>query len=162
MDSNHKGLTGGDRLAAMAGDLPPDRPGVRTGRTRDHAEIRRWAALHQAEPATGEATASGPAVRDVNDLGAGIRFNFPGFAPLRPITWEEWFDNFDRHDLVFIYEEEDANQVAERAHARWQARGSEAGHDRQDWFEAERDLQRSGGGGFPSVRYRLVKDMRTG
>src|SRR3954451_25053783 len=127
MDPKYTGPAGYDRLAAMAGDTPPERPGVRTGMTRDHAEIRRWAARHKAEPATGEATASGPAVRNVNDMGAGIRFNFPGFAPLRPITWEEWFDNFDRHDLVFIYEEEDANQVAERAHARWQARGSDAG-----------------------------------
>lgn len=157
MDPKDTGAPGGDRLAAMAGDLPPDRPGVRTGATFDHAEIRRWATRHRAEPATGEATASGPAVRDVNDLGAGIRFNFPGFAPLRPITWEEWFDNFDRYDLVFMYEEEDAEQIAERAHARWQARGSDAGNDRQDWFEAERDLQRSAGGGSPSVRYRLVK-----
>ena len=34
----------------------------------------------------------------------GIRFNFPGFARLRPITWEEWFDNFERHQLTFVYE----------------------------------------------------------
>jgi Protein of unknown function (DUF2934) len=158
MDPKHTGATGGDRLAAMAGDLPADRPGVRTGATCDHAEIRRWAARHKAEPATGEATASGPAVRDVNDLGAGIRFNFPGFAPLRPITWEEWFGNFDEYELVFMYEEEDTGQVAERAHARWQARGSDSGNDRQDWFEAERDLQRNAGGGSPSVRYRLVRN----
>src|SRR5688572_19750341 len=82
MDPKHSPPTS-DRLAAMAGDVPQDRPGVRTMATRDRAEIRRWAAFHKAEPATGEATFSGPAVRDVNDLGAGIRFNFPGFAPLR-------------------------------------------------------------------------------
>ena len=164
MDPKHRQAAGGDRLAAMAmaGELPPDRPGVRTAATRDHAEIQRWAALHKAEPATGEATRSGPAVRDVNDAGAGIRFNFPGFAPLRPISWEEWFDNFDRNELVFVYEEEDTGQVAERAHARWQARGEEAGLDREDWFQAERDLQRIGGGGSPSLRYRLVKGIAPG
>jgi len=153
---------GDDRMAAMAmaGELPPERPGVRTCATRDHAEIRRWAAQHKAEPATGEATGSGPAVRDVNDAGAGIRFNFPGFAPLRPISWEEWFDNFERHNLVFVYEEEDATQVAERAHARWEARGGENGMDRDDWFQAERDLRRNAGGASPSVHYRLVQNKR--
>jgi len=27
-------------------------------------------------------------------------------ARLRPISWEEWFENFDRHQLTFIYESE--------------------------------------------------------
>jgi hypothetical protein len=43
----------------------------------DHEVIRRWAARHSAEPATGEATASGPGTITINDGGAGIRFNFP-------------------------------------------------------------------------------------
>lgn len=73
--------------------------------TRDRELIRRWAAGHQGEPATGEATSSGPATVDVNDGGTGIRFNFPGFGPFRPITWEEWFEHFDRHGLTFVYEE---------------------------------------------------------
>lgn len=72
--------------------------------TDDHAVIREWATRHRAEPATGEATPSGPATRDVQDGGAGIRFNFPAAAPFRPITWDEWFDNFRRHDLMFVYE----------------------------------------------------------
>jgi hypothetical protein len=72
--------------------------------TRDHDVIRQWAARRQAEPATGEATASGPATADIQDGGAGIRFNFPAFARLRPITWEEWFDNFEHHQLTFVYE----------------------------------------------------------
>jgi Protein of unknown function (DUF2934) len=157
LNSNQTSPTG-DRFAVLAGDQPHDRPGVRSTATRDHAEIRRWAAQHNADPATGEATASGPEVLNVNDKGAGIRFNFPGFARLRPITWEEWFENFDRHDLLFVYEETDRHQIAERAHARWQARGGQSGHDREDWFEAERELQRDAGGGSPSVRYRLVKN----
>src|SRR5687767_15511140 len=45
--------------------------------TSDHDTIQRWAARHSAVPATGEATVSGPATVDVNDGGAGIRFNFP-------------------------------------------------------------------------------------
>ena len=73
--------------------------------TRDHAVIQEWATVHDAEPATGEATATGPATIDVNDGGSGIRFNFPGAGLLRPIGWEEWFANFDRNELVFIYQE---------------------------------------------------------
>jgi hypothetical protein len=72
--------------------------------TRDRELIRRWAAARQAEPATGESTASGPATVNVNDGGAGIRFNFPGFSPFRPISWDEWFENFDQYGLTFVYD----------------------------------------------------------
>ena len=77
--------------------------------TRDHEVIRHWAAKRQAEPATGEATKSGPATaRGVNDGGARIRFNFPGVRLFRPISWEEWFENFDRHQLRFVWDNESA------------------------------------------------------
>jgi hypothetical protein len=77
---------------------------VTTVATRDHELIRKWAARHHAEPATGERTASGDASVTVNDGGAGIRFNFPAAARYRPILWDEWFDNFENHELVFVYE----------------------------------------------------------
>jgi hypothetical protein len=81
-------------------------PDARTLATRDHGVVRRWAELRQARPATGEATASGPATSpSVNDGGAGIRFNFPGVGPFRDITWEEWFAHFDRQELTFVYEQ---------------------------------------------------------
>ncbi len=72
--------------------------------TEDHELIRRWASERQAEPATGEATASGPKTIDVRDGDAGIRFNFPGSGRFRVIDWDEWFENFARYNLVFIYE----------------------------------------------------------
>jgi hypothetical protein len=105
--------------------------------TRDHDVIRAWAARHRAEPATGEATSSGPATVNVNDGGVGIRFNFPGTGRFRPISWTEWLDHFDRNRLTFVYQEE----VADRAYALWQSRGGDHGHDRQDWFDAERQLR---------------------
>lgn len=74
--------------------------------TDDHELIRQWAARHSAEPATGEATRSGPATRSVQDGGAGIRFNFPGAGAFRPITWDEWLQHFTQHDLLFVYEED--------------------------------------------------------
>ena len=80
--------------------------------TTDNRElIRDWAAKRAAEPATGETTQSGPATIDVRDGGAGIRFNFPGAARFRPISWEEWFDNFTRHDLMFVYERDAPGQT---------------------------------------------------
>ena len=72
--------------------------------TVDPALIREWARRHSAEPATGEATQSGPATVDVHDGGTGIRFNFPAVGRYRPITWDEWFENFRQYDLVFLYE----------------------------------------------------------
>ena len=77
--------------------------------TRDHQVIRRWAEARHAEPATGEATSSGPAAANVNDGGSGIRFNFPGTGRFRPITWDEWFDHFDRHELTFVYDNDAAD-----------------------------------------------------
>jgi hypothetical protein len=74
--------------------------------TDDPELIRRWALRHSAEPATGEATESGPATVDVRDGDAGIRFNFPAAARFRPITWDEWLRNFTRYDLMFVYERE--------------------------------------------------------
>ena len=73
--------------------------------TRDHLVIRQWAEQRQAEPATGEATRSGPATVNVVDGGAGVRFNFPGYGPFRSISWEEWFANFDQYQLAFVYED---------------------------------------------------------
>lgn len=72
--------------------------------TRDHETIRTWAQAHQAEPATGEATSSGDATIDVHDGGAGVRFNFPAASRFRPIAWDEWFEHFDRHGLLFVYD----------------------------------------------------------
>jgi hypothetical protein len=72
--------------------------------TDDRELIRGWASRHGAEPATGEATVSGPATVNVQDGGAGIRFNFPAAARFRPISWDEWFQNFDQHGLLFVYE----------------------------------------------------------
>lgn len=118
--------------------------------TRDHDIIRAWAARHHAEPATGEATASGPATVNVTDGGVGIRFNFPGVGPFRNISWDEWLSHFDRYRLLFVYEEE----IADRAYALWKARGGEHGNDRQDWFEAERQLRDVPSG--PGGRYWLV------
>jgi hypothetical protein len=142
--------TARDPLSTETDATPYEKPQIRALTTRDHDVIRQWAERHKAEPATGEATASGPATVSVNDGGAGIRFNFPSLSRFRPISWDEWFENFEAHGLTFVYEEE----IADRAYELYLARGGEDGRDLEDWFEAERQLQKAG---VPSARYRMVK-----
>ena len=77
--------------------------------TDDEELIRDWATTRAAEPATGEATASGPATVVVKDGDAGVRFNFPGAARFRAISWEEWFENFRQYNLLFVYQRDDAS-----------------------------------------------------
>ena len=79
--------------------------------TQDHELIRRWAMRRRAEPATGEATESGPSSTTVNDDGTGIRFNFPGLGRFRLIEWDEWFRHFDAYSLVFVYERDVPNRT---------------------------------------------------
>ena len=66
--------------------------------------IREWADYHRAEPATGEASDSGPATIDVNDKGTGLRFNFPAAGRFRQVDWDEWLTHFDSQQLVFVFE----------------------------------------------------------
>jgi hypothetical protein len=83
--------------------------------TRDHEVIKRWAAARRAEPATGEATASGPAsASTIRDGGAGVRFNFPGVAPFRPISWDEWLANFDDHECAFVFDNDSSSPLNSR------------------------------------------------
>jgi hypothetical protein len=82
--------------------------------TREHDVIRLWAETRHAEPATGEATPSGPQTVHVNDGGAGIRFNFPGAAAFRPISWEEWFENFDQHHCAFVCDNDRSMPLSNR------------------------------------------------
>jgi hypothetical protein len=72
--------------------------------TNDPALVRAWAGHHDAEPATGEASPSGPATVHVNDQGTGLRFNFPGMSRYRPVPWDEWLAHFMREQLIFVYE----------------------------------------------------------
>jgi hypothetical protein len=72
--------------------------------TRDERLVQAWAEHHGAEPATGQATASGPATVVVNDQGSGLRFNFPGASRFRGVTWDEWLAHFAATGLVFVFE----------------------------------------------------------
>jgi hypothetical protein len=103
MSPNEPLLPGAPRVKSVSRDRPPD--GELVLATRDHEIIREWARMFDAEPATGEATASGPAsAMKVDDGGTGLRFNFPGVSRFRSISWDEWFDHFHHHDLTFVFD----------------------------------------------------------
>jgi hypothetical protein len=94
-------------ISGVRADTPlPETPDVVL--TRDHEVIKHWAEKRQAMPATGQTTSTGPATVNVNDGGAGIRFNFPGASLFRPITWDEWLENFDEHGCAFVYDNDSA------------------------------------------------------
>lgn len=97
-------MGGGTPMVLLTADNVGRHAEVAVAATRDHELIQQWAALRQAEPATGEETASGGGSVQVNDGGAGIRFNFPAAGRFRPISWPEWFENFEAHELVFVFE----------------------------------------------------------
>ncbi len=101
------------QISRVRADMPLA-PSTHVIFTRDHDLIREWAKKRQAAPATGEATPSGPATVDVKDGGAGVRFNFPGTGAYRPIEWDEWFENFDRHECAFVFDNDGATPMSSR------------------------------------------------
>jgi hypothetical protein len=75
-----------------------------TRTTTDHDEIRRWVEEHGGKPAV---------VKGTRDSGGGgvLRVDFPGGAgeeQLEHVSWDEWFEIFDRNNLAFLYQERKA------------------------------------------------------
>lgn len=70
--------------------------------TVDHEEIRRWVEERQGRPATVKSTGS------PKEPGL-LRIDFPGGAGedrLEPISWEDFFEKFDKKKLAFLYQDE--------------------------------------------------------
>jgi len=78
---------------------------LKTDRTIDHDEIRRWLEAHDGK----RATVRGPG----QDDDAGIhRIDFPGGAgedELEHISWDEWVEKFDEGGLDLLYQEKKAS-----------------------------------------------------
>lgn len=66
--------------------------------TRNHTTIRKWAESHKGTPA----------VVDSNKKGEGIlRIKFSDDSEnLKEISWDEFFNLFDEHELTFLYQDE--------------------------------------------------------
>ena len=68
--------------------------------TTDHDEIRRWAESNNARPACVKGTGKD------GDPGV-LRLDFDAKEEsLEPISWETWFDWFDRNELALLREED--------------------------------------------------------
>ncbi|HEX7114187.1 MAG TPA: hypothetical protein VF193_03565 [Steroidobacter sp.] len=70
--------------------------------TTDHETIRSWVESHGGCPARVKRTGS-------NDDPGILRIDFPGFSgqdSLEQISWEEFFDWFDRNELALLYQDE--------------------------------------------------------
>ena len=73
--------------------------------TQDHDEIREWAEARKAVPSHVASTGS------KKDVGL-IRLDFPGYSgagSLEEISWDEWFEKFDKSGLALIYQEHTAS-----------------------------------------------------
>lgn len=78
--------------------------------TRDHETIRAWAEARGARPAHVTATGSG------DDPGI-LRLDFePADEGLEPMSWDEFFDKFDKARLSFLYQDQTADGHQSRFH----------------------------------------------
>jgi len=68
--------------------------------TTDHEEIREWVEERGGRPARVKGTE--------NKQGAGLlRIDYPGYSgegTLETITWEEFFEAFEKNNLAFLYQ----------------------------------------------------------
>jgi hypothetical protein len=72
--------------------------------TRNHDEIRKWVEARDGKPARVRGTE--------NSEGNGLlRINFPGGAEstLENISWDEFFQEFDKRGLEFLFQDEKAD-----------------------------------------------------
>jgi anaerobic selenocysteine-containing dehydrogenase len=70
--------------------------------TTDHDEIQQWVEERGGQPTRVKGTES------KNSPGL-LRIDYPGFSgedTLEPITWEEFFEAFEKNGLAFLYQEE--------------------------------------------------------
>ena len=70
--------------------------------TTDHNEIRQWVEEREGRPARVKGTGS-------KDSVGLLRIDYAGFSgedTLEEITWEEFFDAFEKNGLAFLYQEE--------------------------------------------------------
>jgi hypothetical protein len=72
--------------------------------TTDHDEIRKWVEERKGKPARVKGTGN------KTDKGV-LRIDFPDGEEenLEQISWEDFFDKFDKEKLAFLYQDKSAN-----------------------------------------------------
>ena len=76
-----------------------------SNQTHDHQKIKEWAEKRNGVPARVSGTESG------GDEGI-LRIHFPEFSKsdeLQEISWDDFFGDFDKENLDFLYQEEKEN-----------------------------------------------------
>lgn len=74
-------------------------------KTRDHNKIQKWAEERDGHPATVKST------KGSQEAGL-LRIDFPEYSggeTLEEISWDTFFDKFDRENLDFLYQEKTSN-----------------------------------------------------
>ena len=79
-------------------------------RTADHKTIREWAETRKGKPAAVRGTGQ--------DREPGVlRIDFPGYRgaqTLQHISWDEFFEKFDKEKLEFLYQDKTASGKTSR------------------------------------------------
>ena len=83
------------------------RSGTRTTAhiTTDYDTIREWAESRGGWPASVSRTAR-------REPAGILRIDFPGYSgegSLKPISWENWFEKFEKNNLAFLFQERTAD-----------------------------------------------------
>lgn len=82
--------------------LGPPEPDYRSHSTGAHEKIRRWVEVRGGRPAMVTDTRQNPD-------GGVLRIHFPDSeneTALEPVSWEEFFEVFERKNLAFVYQEQ--------------------------------------------------------
>lgn len=76
--------------------------------TTKHDEIQKWIEGRGGFPATVKAT-------EKNGNPGILRVDYPGFSGenrLERITWEEFFEAFDKNNLAFLYQDDEDSRFS--------------------------------------------------
>lgn len=98
--------------------------------TTDHQEIRRWAEEHGGSPAQMKGSSGG---EDENAPGS-LRLHFPHSPTnesLEDLTWEQFFDKFDRGGFELEYVEVNGADYSDTVSYRIKPRNSPVPHAHQ-------------------------------
>ena len=78
--------------------------------TTDHKKIQKWVEERGGHPARVKGTES------KNSAGL-LRIDYPGFSgedSLEEISWQEFFDSFEKNGLAFLYQDKTADGKVSR------------------------------------------------
>lgn len=73
--------------------------------TTDHNKIRKWAEERGGHPARVKGTAD-------SEGGGLLRIDYPGYSgegKLQEISWEEFFEEFDKSNIAFLHQDKTAD-----------------------------------------------------